>query len=67
MEAGQVKAEFDSFKSMTRTVMKQKDEELKRLLQLEEGLRSRAQEVGNTVRHSGCLSSENLRWPGIST
>lgn len=45
----QVKAEFDSFKAMTRRVMQQKDEELKRLMQLEEGIRSRAHEVTTTI------------------
>eukprot|EP00241_Pyramimonas_parkeae_P005661 CAMPEP_0114237558 /NCGR_PEP_ID=MMETSP0058-20121206/7456_1 /TAXON_ID=36894 /ORGANISM="Pyramimonas parkeae, CCMP726" /LENGTH=410 /DNA_ID=CAMNT_0001349611 /DNA_START=52 /DNA_END=1284 /DNA_ORIENTATION=+ len=49
MQAGQVKAEFDSFKAMTRRVMQQKDEELKRLMQLEEGIRSRAHEVTTTI------------------
>jgi len=38
IEAGQVKAEFDSFKAMTRRMIKQKDDELSRLRNMEDGV-----------------------------
>uniref|UniRef100_A0A7S0RNS0 Uncharacterized protein n=1 Tax=Pyramimonas obovata TaxID=1411642 RepID=A0A7S0RNS0_9CHLO len=50
MESSQVKAEFDSFKAMTRRIISQKDEELSRLRRLEESAEAAMMAGATAVR-----------------